>query len=148
MWLLTFFKKILTSIVDVIVWVSGNVYRVIILALLVFIILMYIGQWSRDKQIKNLDADLNKSKGEYKLLLGQHKNLADAVGIQNAAINKMKIDEVKAEKQFQIAKMNIKNKYEDLVAKYKDAPEDKECAIITERNQKYYEEDKGVGYEN
>lgn len=97
--------------------------------------------WTKNK-------DLEKKDLEYQILLGQHKNLAGYVGIQNNAIDKMKIDEAKAEKQFKSAKANIENKYDALVEKYKDAPEDKECAIITERNQKYYEEDKGVGYEN
>ncbi|MGW8169616.1 MAG: hypothetical protein ACWGHH_06395 [Sulfurovaceae bacterium] len=142
-----FFKAVFSFFKNGLAWVLESGYRIVIVALLGFIAFMYIGQWSRDKEIKNLGADLNKSKGEYKLLLGQHKNLADAVDIQNAAIDKMKTDEAKAEKEFKAEKTSITKEYEALVAKYKDTPQDKKCAVILERNRKYYQEDKGVGYE-
>lgn len=90
---------------------------------------------------------IEKKDLEYQILVGQHKNLAGYVGIQNSAIDKMKIDKAKAEKQFQTAKNNLSNKYDALVEKYKNTPDNKKCAIIIEQNRKEYEEDKGVGYE-
>ena len=92
--------------------------------------------------------DLDRKDLEYKLLLGQHSELAGYVGIQNAAIDKIKIDEAKANKKFETAKASIKQTYQALVDKYKNTPKDKQCEIIIEQNRKYYEEDKGVGYED
>lgn len=123
---------------------ASNFLNSIKIWLMIIVGVIIVGQgfiiWIKNNDIEK--KDLN-----YQILLGQHKNLADAVHIQNAAIDKLKIDEAKAEKQFQIAKTNIENKYEDLLVKYKDTPQDKKCAIILERNRKYYEEDKGVNYE-
>ncbi|MDD5406027.1 MAG: hypothetical protein PHE73_03675 [Sulfurovaceae bacterium] len=91
--------------------------------------------------------DLERKDLEYKVLIGQHKNLADAVGKQNKAIEGMAIDEAKANKKFEAAKASIKQTYQALVDKYKNTPKDKQCEIIIEQNRKEYEEDKGVGYE-
>ena len=53
---------------------------------------LYFGLWNKDRQINNLNDDINKSKVSYNLLLLQHKSLAYNVELQNTAIDKMKVD--------------------------------------------------------
>lgn len=132
---------------DFLLMIFNKWERFAILGLSVLIVFMWFGLKGRDYKIKNLNQEVNVSKSNYGLLIAQHQALAENVIIQNKAIDKMKIDEVKAKEDLAKFKIVSSKKYDALVEQYKDTTQDKQCEIIINRNRKYYEEDKGVGYE-
>jgi hypothetical protein len=104
---------------------------------------LYFGLWNKDRQINNLNDDINKSKVSYNLLLLQHKSLAYNVELQNTAIDKMKVDTLAANKKYTSDNKALEIKYNTLLTKYKNT---NKCDTILKLNREFYNNDKGINY--
>lgn len=125
--LILFFKSIFSFSKNGLAWVLGSGYRIVIVALVGFIVFIYIGQWGRDKKIKSLGNDLNKTKTEYLSLVAKYNNLNIATKLQNQAIKDLGEMVARKEKAFLVAKEKIEANAKKEIIQAKKLSGDAEC---------------------
>lgn len=125
-------------------WILFNKWeRFAIAALGIFTVFTYINLLGKNTQISKLKNDINRSKINYNLLFLQHKNLVHNIELQNAAIDKMKIDAITANKKYIANNKALEEKYNSLLIKYRNTDK---CDTILKLNREFYNSDKGVNY--